>query len=318
MDSSGENDGVDIDAALPGEPDGDSLEGSEGSLEQENPFKPTITELPPTVTILKSVVTGANVYIVGTAHVSRASVDEVKEVIRFLQPNNVFLELCHSRISLLTTSESHFDTPTLSLMQALQGVKKDGIFSAMLSYLYSGVKDKLKIVPGAEFRVAFREARNIPGCTITLGDRPIGITLKRTWGNLGLLEKLKLIYTFLKESRLDITEQDIENMKDTDLITSMLKELSKEFPNISRPLIYERDEYLSYTLRHCPGPTVVAVVGLGHVNGIKNCWESEINLKKLTEIPPEGWFTFKRIILTSLSLFIGFSSVFMYWVWSKL
>jgi len=200
----------------------------------------------------------------------------------------------------------------------LQSVKKDGIFPALLAYLYSGVKEKLKIVPGAEFRAAFSEYQKIPGCRIALGDRPIEITLKRTWGNLGLFEKLKLIYTLMKESRLNITEEDVESMKDTDLITSMLKELSKEFPGITRPLIYERDEYLAYTLRQCKGPVVVGVVGLGHVEGIKKSWEAQLDVKKLTEIPPVGWWTLRRILLASLSLVVGVSSMFIYLVVSWL
>jgi len=280
---------------------------------------PTITELPETVTTLISPVTGATVHIVGTAHVSRASVDEVREVIRFTKPNDIFLELCGSRVSILLASDQDHSGPPITLAQAIQSAKKDGIFPALLAYLYSGVKEKLKIVPGAEFRAAFAESQKIlGGCRITLGDRPIEITLKRTWGNLGLFEKLKLIYTLMKESRLNITEEDVESMKDTDLITAMLKELSVSFPGISRPLIYERDEYLTYTLRQCQGPIVVGVVGLGHVEGIKRCWEAELDMKKLTAIPPVGWWTMKRILLTSLSIFVGVSSMFIYLIVSWL
>jgi len=269
---------------------------------------PTITELPPTVTRLISSVTGAEIYIVGTAHVSRASVIEVCEVIRFIKPNLIFLELCRSRVPLLVTPELPSNTP-LTLTQTLSNATKIGIFPALLSYFYSGIKDKLKITPGAEFKAAFDEARKLQA-TVVLGDRPVEITLKRTWANLSFYEKLKFIYTLLKESRIDIKEEDIENLKDTDLITAALKDLSKEFPGISRPLIFERDEYLAMMLQNCKAPLVVAVVGLGHVEGIKRCWGQQIDITELRKIP--NVWSFRKFFITTLSLTVGISAIFIY------
>jgi len=272
---------------------------------------PTITELPPSTTRLKSTITGADVYIVGTAHVSRASVNEVIEVIRFVRPNMVFLELCRSRLPLLVAPEVP-NTP-ISLSQALNNATKIGIFPALLSYFYSGIKDKLNITPGAEFKAAFEEAKKLQAAVV-LGDRPVEITLKRTWANLSFYEKLKFVYTLLKESRLDIKEEDIESLKDTDLITKALNDLSKEFPGISRPLIFERDEYLTMMLQNCKAPIVVAVVGLGHVEGIKRCWGQTIDLAELRKIPPV--WSLRKILLVSLSVTVGVSSALLYFLGS--
>jgi len=301
---------------------------------------PKITALPPTVTTLVSP-NSATVHIVGTAHVSRASVDEVREVIRFTRPNSVLLELCASRVSILlspqfedkpppsesnTTSQSQQPDqaqgqpsvaqqnpiPPVSMLQVLQSAKRDGIFAALLSYLYSNVRAKLKVLPGAEFRAAFEEAKKIPGCKIILGDRPIDITLKRTWANLTLWEKIKLVYTLIRESAIDITEEDIERVKDTDLFTAMLGELSKQYPGIANPLIYERDLFLTCRVRECPGPVVVAVVGLGHVEGIKKSWSKEIDSKSLLTVPPPSWWTPKRIALLFASSAVGLIAGFVY------
>jgi pheromone shutdown-related protein TraB len=274
---------------------------------------PTITELPSTVVTLVSSITGATVHVVGTAHVSRASVVDVCEVIRFTKPNLIFLELCRNRLPLLLTPESDSSGPPLTLAQTLKNASTVGIFSALLAYFYSGVKDKLKITPGAEFRAAYEEAKKL-NASVVLGDRPVEITLKRTWANLSFYEKLKFIYTLLKESRLDIKEEDIESMKDTDLITATLKELSKEFPGISRPLIFERDEYLTFMLQNCQAPIVVAVVGLGHVEGIKKCWGKQIDIAALRQIP--AVWSFRKVFFSVLAVAVGISSILIYLITS--
>jgi pheromone shutdown protein TraB len=199
----------------------------------------------------------------------------------------------------------------VNLSQTLNSALKIGIFPALLSYFYSGIKDKLKITPGAEFKAAFEEAQKL-NATVVLGDRPVEITLKRTWANLSLYEKLKFVYTLLKESRLDIKEEDIESLKDTDLITAALKDLSKEFPGISRPLIFERDEYLTMMLQNCNAPLVVAVVGLGHVDGIKKCWGQQIDIAELRKIPPV--WSLRKIILTTLTFTVAVSSIIIYFI----
>jgi len=275
---------------------------------------PTITQLPSTVAVLVSPFTNAEIYVVGTAHVSRASVTDVVEVIRFVRPDLVFLELCNSRIALLVAPEPVLDAP-VTLAQALNNATKIGLFPALLSYFYSGVKDKLKITPGAEFKAAFEEAKKL-NAKVILGDRPVGITLQRTWANLSFFEKLKFVYTLLKESRLDIKEEDIEGLKDTDLITAALKDLAKAFPGISRPLIFERDEYLAMMLQKCTATKVVAVVGLGHVEGIKKCWGQNIDLGELRKIPPV--WSFRRILVTTLTITVGISSLFIYLISSML
>lgn len=60
------------------------------------------------------------------------------------------------------------------------------------------------------------------------------------------------------------------------------------FPSLLEPLLYERDRYIAHTLKFVPGPVVVAVVGLGHVEGIKKAFESEnlIDPEDLLTVPP--------------------------------
>ena len=60
---------------------------------------------------------------------------------------------------------------------ALQGV----MTCTMLS-MSAHLTKELGMAPGGEFRRAYREAKEVPGCLVHLGDRPIQITLKRAFG----------------------------------------------------------------------------------------------------------------------------------------
>jgi len=239
------------------------------------------------VTTLVSPITQAVVHIVGTAHVSVESSEEVRAVIRETLPDFVVLELCDARVAMLTMSDKVADTPPISLSDTLKKAKEVGMFAALISYFYQSVSGKLKIVPGIDLRAGFDEAKKVEGCQVVLGDRPIMATISRTWGSLTTFEKMKFGVMLLFQSVfLDITAKDIEAMKDEDFITSTMKELSVQFPGMAKPLVYERDEFLAHTLTHIPGPKIVAVVGLGHVEGIKRNWERTIDRDSLMKIPP--------------------------------
>ena len=103
-------------------------------------------------------------------------------------------------------------TPSVREQVRQQGTS--GLLHYLLTKLYSGVLAQLNIVPGIEFRAAFDEARKLhPPARIVLGDRPIDVTIKRTWGGLSLWGKAKLVYlmlTELKDNKLNITQEQIE------------------------------------------------------------------------------------------------------------
>jgi len=188
-----------------------------------------------------------------------------------------------------------------------------GMFQYLLTSMYSSVSDQLKILPGSEFRAAYSEAKEL-GCPVVLGDRPVGITIARTWGSLSVLEKLTFIFYLFMSFSFEIKAEDIERMKSSDLLTEMIKEMTDDFPSLITPLLYERDQYLAATLKMCPGPRVVGVVGLGHVEGIKKNWENKINPEILLEVVEEPrWkkITFRTLLIVIpllflISLYLGY------------
>jgi len=164
------------------------------------------------------------------------------------------------------------------------------------------VGNDLDVSPGEEFRVAVNEARKI-GARVVLGDRPLNITLSRVWSALSLWEKCRLLGTLVWTgmSMLDSEEMknEIERMKDSDVLTEAIKEVGKDFPSLLGPLITERDQYMTFVMQNMAGKAtkVVAVVGAGHLEGIKKHWESEIDIKTIMKIPPKKKRLRKGVLL---------------------
>jgi len=266
-------------------------------------------EIPSSVIQLKSA-QGGDVFLVGTAHVSKASVAEVENLIQRLKPDTVMVELCKSRLNVLFASEesSMKELNFQEMRNLLREQGSQGLLHILISLLYQRVMKHLHVMPGGEFRAAAQEARKL-GALVILGDRPIEITLRRTWQNLSLMAKLKLLYLLLMDkSSLDLREEHIEMIKDSDMVTEMVKELSKDFPSLVDTLITERDQYMVLSLRNCPGKVVVGVVGMGHLAGMIQYWDKDIKLPQLLYVKPpsrlSAFFSWRRIFISVLILFL--------------
>ena len=227
------------------------------------------------------------IIIVGTAHVSKESVQLVTEVIEAEKPDTVCIELCESRYQSIRQKELWLNTDIVKVIKE----KKSFLLlsNLMLASLQKRIAQKFDITPGQEMITAI-EAGEAAGASIHLADRSIRITLSKTWRVMGLWDKFKLLFqALLSLGQIDeISEEDIEKMKQEDVLQSLLAEVSKSLPIVTEILIDERDQYLAHKIRTAPGNKIVAVVGAGHVPGIKKYWNAEIDVKTLEQIPPKG------------------------------
>ncbi|KAK4577324.1 hypothetical protein RGQ29_027729 [Quercus rubra] len=182
-----------------------------------------------------------DVYLVGTAHVSQDSCREVEAIISYLKPQVVFLELCSSRVAVLTPQ--NIKVPTMGEMVDMWK-KKHNIFGILYSWFLSKVASKLEVFPGTEFRVAYEEAMKY-GARVILGDRPVQITIRRTWAKMPLWHKIKLLYSLLFQAVFLPSPEDLnkmlKEMDDVDVLTLVIQEMSKEFPTLMETLVHERD-----------------------------------------------------------------------------
>ena len=226
------------------------------------------------------------IILVGTAHVSRESAQLVKQVIEAEAPDTVCVELCPSRYQSLRQKDRWRE------MDIIKVIKEKKAFlllsNLLLASFQKRIAKKFNINPGQEMIQAIDSAEAI-GADIHLADRDIRVTLSRTWRVMGLWNKLKLLFGIIMSMGEieDLKEEDIEKMKQTDVLESLLSEVGKSMPILRNILIDERDQYLSQKIKTAPGKKIVAVVGAGHVPGINTYWTEDIDTHALEQLPPK-------------------------------
>jgi len=236
-----------------------------------------------------------NVVLVGTAHVSAKSVAEVREVIARESPAMVAVELDAARHRALTEPEAWKNTKLVDIIRQGKGFLL--LAQAFLGSYQRRIGDEQGVQPGAEMLAAIEEAKS-RNAELVLADRDIGITLKRAWARMGLREKFRLTWEFMKaltgvteaeaeEARKQGKEPeplDVDALLEEDALSMMMEELSRVAPSMSEVLIHERDAYLAGRIREASAKAgegkVVAVIGAGHLKGV------QAHLEKPDTIPP--------------------------------
>lgn len=252
---------------------------------------------------------GKQIFLVGTAHVSKDSVELVQAVIGDVRPDTVCVELCESRAQSIRQKKRWQE------MDIVKVIKEKKAFlllsNLMLASFQKRIADRLEVAPGQEMIQAMDTAEAV-GATVCLADRDIRTTLSRTWRSLGLWGKSKLLFQLiLSLGEVDeISEADVEKMKQQDILVSILDEVGKSMPQLRTSLIDERDLYLTEKIRSAPGQRIVAVVGAGHVPGIKQYWDQSIDLESLQALPPKsrlgGFFKWFIPICICALIIVGF------------
>jgi pheromone shutdown-related protein TraB len=249
------------------------------------------------------------IILIGTAHVSPKSVSEVKEVISEEKPDTVCIELCQSRY------QSISDADKWKNMDITKVIKEGKAMVLLINLILSSYQKRLAkqfgIQPGQEMIQGIESANEL-GATLCLADRDIQTTMLRLWRGIGIWGKFKLFFQLILSmfEDEDITEEELEKLKTQDMLTSALNELSESFPQFKSILIDERDKYLAQKIKDAPGNKVVAVLGAGHIPGIKKEILNNQNLGELSQVLPVsktakiiGWSIPVIIIALILSTF---------------
>jgi len=245
---------------------------------------------------------GKTVHILGTAHVSRASVEEVERLIAEVRPDSVCVELCDARYAALV------DTERWKKLDIFK-VFKEGKALFLLANLAVGAYQRrlgqeLGVMPGAELLAGVDAARAI-GAEVVLADRDVNVTLKRTWANVGFWKRSQLLAGILasvferpvdpsgksgdKADAKGVDALTVEELKDPANLSQLMQEFARALPEVKRPLIDERDLYLISKAREARGPTIVAVVGAGHVQGMVEHATTPVDRTLLEALPKPGW-----------------------------
>ncbi|XP_070157868.1 traB domain-containing protein isoform X3 [Polyergus mexicanus] len=261
-------------------------------------YDSTIDErLPETVTLLTTP-DGGKLYLVGTAHFSVESQNDVSKVIQAVQPHIVVVELCRARVGILQLDEEAMFryAKNIDFKTIMDTIKKEGFYNGLLHILMlrmaAHVAKQLGMPPGGEFRRAFEEAKKVPNCIVHLADRSIKITMQRAIRLLSWWQTIKLGW-HLATMKNPITQEDVELCKQRSMLDRMIASMEEEFPVLEKVFVKERDIYLTnslqlacmphHTVNHTIEPArVVGIVGLGHTPGIIENWGKV----KPADIPP--------------------------------
>lgn len=230
---------------------------------------------------------GKELILIGTAHVSRQSAEQVKEVIETEQPDTVCVELDEQRYKAIVEGNQWKEMDIFKVIKEKKATLL--LMNLLISSFQKRAAKQFGIKPGQEMIQGIESAEEA-GAEIVLADRNIQITFARIWQGIGLWGKTKLMMAVTQSifTKEEITEEELEQMKSEDMLNSALKEFTKAFPKLKKPLIDERDQYLSQKIKEAPGEKVVAVLGAAHVPGIKEELEREHDLDALCERPPKS------------------------------
>ena len=211
----------------------------------------------------------AEIRIIGTAHVSQQSVDEVRGAIEEFRPDIVAIELDPARF---TAVKKQAQDPSVNDVLEVKNFNSL-LVQWLLAYLQRKIGIDVGVEPGAEMKIAIQEAEQ-RGIPIALVDRDIRLTLLRFWNSLGFFEKIKMFWALIVSiAEVDNGQEiDIESLKEQNVIDAVMEEFRKFSPNGARALIDERDAFIAHQLIMLkvqkPEGRILAVVGAGHRQGI--------------------------------------------------
>jgi pheromone shutdown-related protein TraB len=227
------------------------------------------------------------IILVGTAHVSKESVRLVEEVLAAEAPDTVCVELCASRFQALRQKDRWRDTDIIKVVREKKAFLL--LSNLLLVSFQKRIARKMDVTPGAEMLRAVEMADSL-GAQVWLADRDIRATLSRAWHALGWWSRVKLLYQLLTSMGAadEITEEEIERLKQQDVLESLLAEVGRSMPVLKTILIDERDRFLAAKIRQAPGTKIAAVVGAGHLPGIQANWDQPTDLGALEALPPPG------------------------------
>ena len=225
--------------------------------------------------------------IIGTAHVSEESVNEVKDAIYEQHPEVVAIELDIGRYTRLKNQMNGIEEDDSISVTKIIKENKVGLFftSTLLSYFQSKIGADLDVAPGSEMIGAIEASEDL-GIPIALIDRDVNITLQRALNKMGFIEKAKFMFGLIASAlgHGDEEDIDVEELKNPENLDDLMEIFKDEAPSVYEVLVHERDAYLAGKIMNIQQDHVIAVVGAGHKPGIENYLDHPETLPKFSDL----------------------------------
>ncbi|MDE7228785.1 MAG: TraB/GumN family protein [Treponemataceae bacterium] len=235
---------------------------------------------------------GRTITLIGTAHISKESIDEVTAYIRAHDLDCVAIELDAQRLASLNDKERWRKMDIIKVLKNKQG------FLLLANLVLAGFQRRMGanmgVNPGDEMKAAYETATE-RGIKTVMVDRPIQVTLRRAWARNSLWGKCKLLAALLTSAfeKETVDSEQIENLKNRSEMDSMMSELSEYMPKVKEVLIDERDRYLAAHIWNAEGTRVAAVLGAGHLPGVERnlralaAGEASADTADIAAVPPK-------------------------------
>lgn len=259
----------------------------------------------------------SRVTLLGTAHVSRTSAEKVKELIGTGEYDAVAVELCPSRYNSIVNPDA---LAKMDLFQVIREGKASMVAASLaLGAFQQKAAEQMGIQPGAEMRQAIDRAQDAK-LPVLLVDREVGTTLKRIYRNVPWWRRMNLISGLVASvvSSEKVSEEEIERLKEGDILESTFAQFAEEEQDLFLPLIGERDHYMVARIQQeiakHPHENILVVIGAGHLAGMVKRFEevkaeqetADQVVERLDNIPPGmRWLKYFPWLIVAL-VFIGF------------
>lgn len=258
--------------------------------------------------------------VLGTAHVSRSSMEAVEALLVHEHFDAVAIELCDSRAQSMRDPEAFKQMDLFKVIR--QGKAGMVAASLVLSTFQKRLADQSGIQPGAEMKAAMDGAEKL-GLPLWLVDREVGTTLKRAWHSVGFWQRFGLLGGLLASvfEREEIQQDEIEKLKQGDLLEGAFSEFASESKPLYDSLIGERDAFMAARLREEAARSatteprrVLVVIGAGHLKGLCELLRQQqddpaTRVLELASTPPKArwpkWLALGLVLLVFVA--IGFA-----------
>lgn len=257
--------------------------------------------------------------LLGTAHISKASADKVTELLDSNEFDAVAIELCPSRHNALINPDAMSQMDLFKVMR--EGKASMVAASLALGAYQQRLADQFGIKPGQEMRAAIESAQK-HHLDVLLIDREIGTTLKRVYKNVPWWKRFGIASSLLGSvvTRQEVTEDEIEKLKQGDILESTFSQFSEEANDIYIPLVDERDRYMAARIEqeliNTEHKNILVVIGAGHLKGMRNYLSEKLaqpdkTIDELDHIPAtHSWWKLLPWVIVALIItgfIIGFS-----------
>ncbi|MCR4790305.1 MAG: TraB/GumN family protein [Treponemataceae bacterium] len=261
---------------------------------------------------------GREIILIGTAHISQESIDQVKETIINEKPDNVAIELDEGRLSAMKNPDAWKQLDIVKVLKQGKGFVM--MANLVLASFQRRMGSDVGVKPGEEMKAAI-EVCEQNGIKTSMVDRPIQTTLRRAWAKSSFWGKMKLLSVLISSafSKEEISSEEIESLKKSNEMDTMMNELADYLPAVKKVLIDERDQYLASHIWESEGNKIVAVLGAGHLPGVEahlnelSCGNESSDTSEISIIPKKsiagkilGWaIPAIIIILIGLGFYFG-------------